>query len=113
MTTYIQAPNHNDSFCRVVLDSKEYLMRFTYNATGDYWSWGLYETDETPIVAGIKIVPNFPLTYFCNRSTLPNGVFGCLSDKETVGRDDFINEHAVFIFIPIEDLKDGEDNGQL
>lgn len=104
MTTYIQAPDYNDSFCRVVLDNEEYLMRFTYNAHGDYWSWGLYKDEETPIVVGIKIVPNFPLTFFYEDDRLPNGVFGCLSDKETVGRNDFINESAVFIFIPNDDL---------
>ena len=110
MTTYIKAPDENDSFCRVVLDGNEYLMRFTYNASFDYWSWGLYEDKETPIVTGIKIVPNFPLTFFYENDNLPNGVFGCLSDKDTVGRYDFVNESAVFIFIPSDDLVgDGQD----
>ena len=108
MTTYIKAPDYNDSLSRVVLDGKEYLIRFTYNATGDYWTFGLYEIDETPLVLGVKIVPNFPLTYFYSKKTLPNGVFGCLTNKAHIGRESFIKNEAVFVFVPMEDLKEGE-----
>lgn len=109
MTTYIKAPDHNDSLSRVVLGGEEYLLRFTYNANKDYWVFGLYETDETPIIDGVKIVPNFPLTFFYCRHRLPNGVFGCITQKDHIGRDDFKNGNAVFVFIPMEDLEEEEE----
>ncbi len=108
MTTYIQPPNLTDSLSRVVLDGKEYLIRFTYNVKKDYWTFGLHEVDETVIISGIKIVPNFPLTCFCSykNKDLPNGIFGCLTNKEHVRKDDFVNGDAIFCFIPKEDLED-------
>lgn len=109
MTTYIKAPDHNDSLSRVVLDGKEYLIRFTYNARSDYWTFGLYELDETPLIACVKIVPNFPLTYFCSKTNLPNGVFGCLTNKSHIGRNSFVNDEAVFVFVPMEDLEEEEE----
>ncbi|WP_203227532.1 phage baseplate plug family protein [Calorimonas adulescens] len=106
MMQYITPPDLNDSFSRVVLGGKEYLLRFTYNDTFGYWSFGIYDLEETPIVAMTKIVPNSPLTFFYENRDLPSGVFGVITDLEKVGRNDFINGKAVFVFIPYEDLKE-------
>ena len=38
---YIDVPDHNDSFSRVVLEDREVLLRFTYNAREDYWAGGV------------------------------------------------------------------------
>ena len=54
----------HDSFSDITINGERLLIRFTYNDTFDYWSFGLYETNRTPILAGIKIVPNFPLNLF-------------------------------------------------
>ena len=35
MITVITVPDYNDSFSRVVLAGKEYLIRFSYNFSGD------------------------------------------------------------------------------
>ena len=43
MTVVITPPDMHDSFSRVVLNNTEYLIRFTYNDTGDYWTFGLYD----------------------------------------------------------------------
>lgn len=105
MMQYITPPDLNDSFSRVVLSGKECLLRFTYNDTAGYWSFGIYDQEETPVVASIKIVPNFPLTFFHENTDLPSGVFGVVTDLEKVGRNDFINGKALFAFIPFEDLE--------
>ena len=36
----ISMPDMNDSFSRVVIKGREYLLRLTYNSTGDYWTFG-------------------------------------------------------------------------
>ena len=64
MITVIQVPEYNDSFSRVVLNGKEYLIRFSYNYEGNYWTFGIYDGNRSPYVAGIKIVPNSPLNFF-------------------------------------------------
>lgn len=97
---YIGVPDMNDSISYLSIDRKEYGLRFTYNEIGDYWNFGLYRADNTPIVAMTRIVPNFPLFFFYTDSELPDGIFGCLSDRETVGRYAFTDGTAEFVYIP-------------
>ena len=61
---YIAVPDMNDSISRLSIDGKEYGLRFTYNEKYDYWNFGLYDWNNNPIIAGVKIVPNFPLLHF-------------------------------------------------
>lgn len=103
---YIQVPDQNDSMATLSIDGIVYMLRFTYNETYDYWSFGLYNEREQPIIAMTRIVPNFPLLHFYTDTDLPNGIFGCVSKKETVGRYDFVNQTAEFIYIPNVELKE-------
>ena len=98
----ITVPDFNDSFSRVVLSGTQYLIRFSYIDTFDYWTFGLYTTPQEPIIEGIKIVPQFPLNLFFNNRNMPNGVFGVFTELEKVGRDDFLNGKAIFAYIPAE-----------
>lgn len=98
----IIVPDFNDSFSRAVLSGKQYLIRFSYIDTFDYWTFGLYTTLQEPIVEGIKIVPQFPLNLFYDNRNMPNGVFGVFTELEKVSRDDFLNGKAVFAYIPAE-----------
>lgn len=103
---FIRVPDMNDSLSMISIDRKKYYLRFTYNDHCDYWSFGIYNADRKPIVAMIKIVPNFPLRHFYTDVELPDGVFGCLSHKETVTRYSFINGDADFVYIPRVELED-------
>lgn len=98
----IEVPDLNDSISRIVLNGTAYYIRFTYNDTGDYWKFGLYTTKEEPVVIGIKIVPRFPLNLFFGVTKLPDGMFGVMTKLDRIGRDDFKNGNAKFIFCPIE-----------
>lgn len=103
---FITVPDLNDSFSSLVIDGIEYLLRFTYNEICDDWSFGLYDTEENPIVAMTRIVPNFPLFHFYTDQRLPNGVFGCLSSNNKVGREAFNKKTAEFVFIPTEEMEE-------
>ena len=61
---YIQVPDMNDSVSTLSIDGKEYNLRFTYNEKYDYWSFGLYDEGEEPIIAMTRIVPNFPIFHY-------------------------------------------------
>lgn len=98
----IEVPDMNDSVSRIVLNGVAYHIRFTYNDTEDRWRWGLYDAQMQPIVQGIKIVPGFPLNLFKGRDDIPNGVFACLSKEDAVGRADFSEGKARFVFAPVE-----------
>lgn len=103
---YIKVPDMNDSVSSMVIDGKEYRLRFTYNERYDYWSFGLYNAKQEPIVAMTRIVPNFPIMFFYTFTDMPDGIFGCLSDKDTVGRNAFNEKTAEFVYIPNSDLED-------
>ena len=49
MITVIQVPEYNDSFSRVVLNGKEYLIRFSYNYEGNYWTLGFTTATAAPM----------------------------------------------------------------
>ena len=96
----IDVPELFDSMSRIVLNETLYYIRFTYNDTGDYWKFDLYDSQEEPIVLGVKIVPQFPLNIFYGVTKLPDGVFAVLSKLDRIGKDDFKNGDAQFIFVP-------------
>lgn len=98
----IEVPDLNDSISRVVLNGNAYQIRFTWNETGGYWKFGLYDTQSEPIVVGAKIVPRFPLNVFYGVTKLPDGIFGVMTKLEHIGRDDFKNGNASFVFCPVE-----------
>lgn len=103
---YIKVPDMNDSMSTLTIDGQEYVLRFTYNEKYDYWSFGLYDTARDPILSMVRIVPNFPIFHFYTGTGIPDGVFGCLSDLDTVGRDAFKDKTAEFVYIPNAELAD-------
>ena len=82
---YIAVPDMNDSVSRITLSGKEFYIRFCYNPSYDYWSFGLYDIRMNPILPMVKIVPFSPLLYFYRYTELPDGQFGCFSAKRTNG----------------------------
>lgn len=106
MIEYIQVPDMNDSFSRVILCRQEYLLRFLYNGTYDYWSFGVYDTEKNILLQQRKIVPVSPLTHFDVSVAIPQGIFGCFTNLKRVGRTDFRDGNAEFAFIPWEDLEE-------
>ena len=103
---YIEVPDMNDSVSTLSIDGKEYRLRFTYNEKFDFWSFGLYDEDNEPIIAMTRIVPNFPIFHFYTDTDIPEGVFGCLSDIAEVGRYAFVNKTAEFVYIPNVELEE-------
>lgn len=105
--TIIEVPDMNDSLSRLVLNGTFYQIRFTYNDTNDYWTFGLYDDQDSPVALGIKIVPGMVLNMFLGRIELPKGVFGVLTELDRIGRYDFVNGKAQFVFVPAETEDEG------
>lgn len=102
---YIHVPDMNDSVSSIAIDGISYKLRFTYNEKYDYWSFGILDDKNVNIIAMTRIVPNFPLFQFYNDSRLPDGIFGCVSDLDEVGRYAFRDKTAEFLFIPSSELE--------
>ncbi len=54
----------------------------------------------TPLLLGVKMVPQFPLNLLFGRDDMPSGIFAVLTEKESVGRQDFADGTARFVFVP-------------
>lgn len=98
----IDVPDMNDSMSRIVLNGTPYQIRFTYNDSKDYWKFSLYDSQSNPLILNVKIVPNFPLNVFFGAAKIPDGVFGAMTKLSRIGRDDFKNGKASFVFCPVE-----------
>ena len=104
----IEVPDMNDSVVKVSLQSRLYQLRFTWNDTGGYWMLrgnGFPENEVmdslgTPLLLGVKMVPQFPLNLLFGRDDMPSGIFAVLTEKESVGRQDFADGTARFVFVP-------------
>ena len=96
---FIEVPDMNSSFSRVVLDGVEYLINFNWNETAKRWNFGLYTMQREPLAQGIRIVPRFPLNLQIVNNNFPFGVFGAYTDLAHIGRDDFKNGRAAFGYV--------------
>ena len=81
----IEVPDMNDSVVKVSLQSRLYQLRFTWNDTGGYWMLGVMDSLGTPLFG---------------RDDMPSGIFAVLTEKESVGRQDFADGTARFVFVP-------------
>ena len=100
--TIIEVPDMNDSVSRIVLGGTAYHIRFTWIDSAGYWTFGLYDTQNKPLVIGIKIVPRFPMNVFYSLTKMPSGIFGVMTKLDRIGRKDFVDGNAQFIFCPVE-----------
>lgn len=92
----------------VILDSILYRLRFNWNDDGGYWTLDVCNNDNTELVRGIVIVPNFPLLNACRRiKGLPPGELMAVVPDESVTdiwRTDFTSGKARMIYMPKEEL---------
>lgn len=96
----IEVPDMNDSVVRVTLLGKQYKLRFTWSDSGGYWMLGVLDSLGEPLIIGTKIIPQFPLNLFWGTESTPQGVFAALTEKGSIGREDFVTGAAQFVFIP-------------
>lgn len=96
METQIHIPQEHDSFSELTINGERLLLRFTYNDTFDYWTFGVYELNRTPIIAGLKIVPNFPMNLYIKLRRLGNTGFIATSKQQRIGHRDFWDGAAQF-----------------
>ena len=96
----IEVPDMNDSVVRIALLGKQYQLRFTWNDTAKCWMFGVMDALGNPIVIGQKVVPQFPINLFWGTDEMPLGIFAVLTEKNEVGRSDFVTGKAKFVFAP-------------
>ncbi len=96
--TTISVPAGNAVVSTIKLDKTNYRIRFAYNDTRNFWYFGMYDTDDNPIMVGLKIVPNVPLNLFHGHFDF-DGYFIAESKLDRIGRFDFQNGSATFSYV--------------
>jgi hypothetical protein len=96
MQTQIFPPQEHDSFSELTIKSERLLVRFTYDDTFDFWSFGIYELNREPIVEGLRIVRNFPLLLYFPRARFGGIDFIAACNRQNIGRRDFWDGNAQF-----------------
>lgn len=92
----------------VILDSILYRIRLNWNDDGKYWTLDVCNNDNSELVRGIVVVPNFPLLHAYRRiKGLPPGELLAVVPSASIsdiGRKDFTNGKARLIYMPKEEL---------
>lgn len=101
----IDVPDKNDSLSNIVLNNHYHQIRFTYNDSMDYWTFGIYNDKGTPLYTGMKIVPNMVLNLFHGMMSF-GGMFLVKTTLTRIGRYSFVDGDAQFIYVPFEIVED-------
>jgi hypothetical protein len=74
----IPLPTDNPSFSqRVSLSGTDYVLRFDYNGRENRWYLDVFDTADSPIVRGVKLIPEWPLLRRVADSRKPPGHLVC------------------------------------
>lgn len=97
-------PNHT---ILIELESKIYKLWFKFNVLGDFWTIDIYSEDDVLLVAGIKMVANYPLMFSIKNPLLPSGDFICeISDvNASIVRDSFSSGKAKLLYLSEVELE--------
>ena len=107
---YFTPPDRNDCITRITLGGTAYVFKFSYNNAGEFWTMGIYEDRGKPVVAGMKIVPSFPMNAFLKgRKDLPQGILAAFTSEDRIERTTFSDGDARLYFISSDELEEGED----
>ena len=98
----IEGPVLNDSVSRNVLCGTAFLISYTWIDSSGYLPFVLFDPKSNPLVIRIKIVPRFPMNPFFSLTKMPSGIFGVMTKLDRIGRKDFVDGNAQFIFCPVE-----------
>lgn len=90
---YIPVPSGPYTSQRIALDGRVYTMRLSWNMLAESWYLGIADSEDDPILNGLRIVPNLPLLRFYRyEDRLPPGEIvaqDMTGDGSPPGYDDF------------------------
>lgn len=72
-------PFKEPSFWReqITLTGVVFIFEFKWNSLNEFWVMNIYDSEEIPLILGIKIVPNYPLLDQYSVAGMPSGEIIC------------------------------------
>lgn len=101
----VPLPKSDQTLIRMTptLDGASYGFTFDWNSRVDRWSLRISDIDGNVLVAGIKLVPMFPLLRNVSADNRPKGeMFILTADNGEITRESI--DDAVMYYVPEEDL---------
>lgn len=98
----IAFPDANDIIVLVTLEGNQYKLRLLWNDVGEFWTLSVRSETGTPLIEGIRAVPNFPLLQPYHKPNVPPGELMVITSDDSlqdVGRDNFANGKAVLVYV--------------
>lgn len=86
---------------QIELDGVQYIFNFSWNALNEFWAMDIYTAEELPIILGIKIVPNYNLTFQYSEPNQPQGDILCqniVNTQEEIGRYDMSQKFELIYY---------------
>ena len=101
MAVIIPIKNNPNHTLLVELESKLYKFWFKFNVLGDFWTMDIYSEDDVLLLAGIKMVANYPLIFANKNTLLPTGDFVCESPDiyARIVRDSFSSGKVKLLYL--------------
>lgn len=90
------------------LDGRDYILRFSFNEREARWYLAIFDEEETPLLAGIKLVSNWKLLRFHHHDPrVPPGELMAIDltgDNSPPGLDDFgIDKRVTLTYFTADD----------
>lgn len=76
---------------QITLSGVVFVFAFKWNALNEFWVMDIYDSEEQPLILGIKIVPNYPLLDQYSVDGMPSGEIICqniVAAPDTISRFD-------------------------
>lgn len=100
-------PFREQSFFRqqIQLTGVLYFLTFTWNALNEFWIMDIANSDEEPLILGIKIVPDYPLLAAFTVEGMPQGEIICqnvVNSPDEITRFAMSQKFALVYYEPLE-----------
>jgi len=98
-------PDQASSSQTIAIEGITYKLFIYWNIRDEYWYFGLYLPDDTPVLNGIKMPVNYPLISSFFDENVPPGNFMLLDESgnnEPCGRDELGNR-CIFTYVTSDD----------
>ncbi len=89
----------------IALTGEIFILWFKWNALNKFWTMGIYDSNEIPLIIEIKIVPSYPLLLAYSVFGQPQGEIVChniVGTKDEIGRFDMSQKFELVYYEPEE-----------
>ena len=86
---------------QIELDNIVYFLSFAWNALNEFWTMDIANSDQDPLIVGIKIVPNYPLLAAFTVFGKPPGEIICqnvVNAPDTISRFDMSQKFELIYY---------------